>query len=301
MLLIEISLQFYVLSIFLHRPFFSRSLLRQSDLSPSAKVAEVQNARNHCTAAANDFVQVLKIFNRQYTLNKTNVQMVHLVFTASLIHVYNACITIISNMTPSHTIGDVRQAMDNLQMCCQALRDMGSAWQNSTRALEVIICIKQEWQSRAALYAASIKRPNSLVTEDNYTGLEHHRQRRRRTLTSSRDTAAVRMVPPVSMTQMPKIPPQNMLLSRKLGTIGTNQVLEGGTSRSSNTDVSSDPQNWQFLDFPDQVTGIGNDEFNAARLENGESLSGLLGGDDLLLAMGNYVPGDDLFDFALSH
>lgn len=39
--------------------------------------------------------------------------------------------------------------MNDLQFCCQALTEIGAAWKNGVRALEVLICIKREWQGKA--------------------------------------------------------------------------------------------------------------------------------------------------------
>lgn len=64
--------------------------------------------------------------------------------------------------------------MADLQFCCQALGEIGVAYKNSTRALEVIICIKQEWQRKAT--AVKLKRPGSQINVRN--GQEMQRKRR---------------------------------------------------------------------------------------------------------------------------
>ena len=85
--------------------------------------------------------------------------MVHLIFTASLIHIYNSCTT-----KPT----EARAAADDLHCCCQALGEIGHIYRNATRALEVIICIKREWQSLAATRIANGKRPKQVNNEEAY-------------------------------------------------------------------------------------------------------------------------------------
>lgn len=58
------------------------------------------------------------------------------------------------------------KGLQDLQFCCQALGEIGEAYQNSTRALEVIICIKREWLSKTR-GPMRTKRPNVAETEED--------------------------------------------------------------------------------------------------------------------------------------
>jgi len=107
-------------------------------------------------------VKLLKIYRKQHTLRQTNVQIVHLLFTASLIHIYNTC---------TSTGKEAENAMADLQFCCQSLSEIGQAYKNSTRALEVIICIKREWQNKAN--TTRLKRPGPA-----FEGMADQRKRR---------------------------------------------------------------------------------------------------------------------------
>src|SRR6266498_3272856 len=120
-------MQFHVLSIFLHRPFFSRHLLRRTHLSPSAQTTEAARSRHYCISAAHSVAEVIQIYRKQHSLRQNNVQIVHLIFTAGLVHAYNACTT---------TGLEASVAMEDLQVCCQALGELGQVWRNATRALE---------------------------------------------------------------------------------------------------------------------------------------------------------------------
>jgi hypothetical protein len=95
--------------------------------------SEVSFCRDACRKAAHSIAKLLRIFDRLYTLRRINVQAVHLIFTASLIHVYDAC---------SFSGSDARDsAAAELEICCYALREMGQQFKNAIRALEVIFYI----------------------------------------------------------------------------------------------------------------------------------------------------------------
>lgn len=135
-------MQFYAVLIFLLRPYFSRDLLRMTQSMPSQedRIA-VASVRAECISAAHNMADVLRCYREQYSLKHTNVQIVHLVFTASLVHVYNAC-----TCSPHESQG----ALDDLRFCCQALGEIGECYGNATRALDVVILVKREWQKLAA-------------------------------------------------------------------------------------------------------------------------------------------------------
>jgi hypothetical protein len=164
-------MQFHAVSIFLHRPFFSRNV-RDQEVSTQAQ--------RTCVEAAQSTTKLLRIYRKQHTLRQTNIQIVHLLFTASLIHIYNTC---------SSSGKAAESAMADLQFCCQALGEIGVAYKNSTRALEVIICIKQEWQRKAN--AMRRKRLGSVVNLHNGEGTQ-----RKRRVTDDMQRERPRMIQP---------------------------------------------------------------------------------------------------------
>jgi hypothetical protein len=160
-------MQFYAISILLHRPFFSRSLERPDTFGQH----DSDHPRGICISAAQSIVALLRVYRKQHTLRRTNVQIVHLIFTASLICIYNAY----------SSKGVV--SLQDLQFCCLALGEIGVAYQNSARALEVIICIKRDWFSKTR-NLSRFRRRNS-ITENH----DMDEVRRKRRLTQSQDEA----------------------------------------------------------------------------------------------------------------
>jgi hypothetical protein len=172
-------MQLYAISIFLYRPFFSRNIELDE-----VGIRVFNQARRVCLSAARSLVDLVRLYRKQHTLRRTNVQIVHLLFTASLIHIYNTC---------TSTGEEAQKALSDLQFCCQALTEIGQAYKNSTRALEVLICIKPEWQSKA--YAKRLKRTGSAISL---------REQRKKRSTTDKDGSNHRMLgPPDGPRQLP--------------------------------------------------------------------------------------------------
>ncbi|KUL85786.1 hypothetical protein ZTR_07392 [Talaromyces verruculosus] len=123
-------MQFYALRIFVDRPFLSLSsntALSEQDISHSQK---------SCFDAASSIARLAQIYRRQYTLRRANIHTVHLIFTAALIHVHHAYLS---------GDGEIQgSAASYLEICSQALSELGLAYKNARRALEVITYIKAD-------------------------------------------------------------------------------------------------------------------------------------------------------------
>jgi hypothetical protein len=92
--------------------------------------------RPACTDSAKAISKLLQIYRRLYSFRRINIQAVHLIFTASLIHVLNACEATEPSLKNS--------AWKDLEVCSQALSEMGKGYKNASRALEVVSGIKSE-------------------------------------------------------------------------------------------------------------------------------------------------------------
>lgn len=147
-------MQFYATLVALYRPYLSSQFVRggRSLASPQDQ-ATLTDAAAGCVSAAHQVAETLRCYQRQHSLRRSNVQIVHIIFTASLVFIHDAC-----------TQGPVaaRSSRNDLQFCCHALGEIGHAYGNATRALEVIILVKSEWQRLASagkMRYESLKRP----------------------------------------------------------------------------------------------------------------------------------------------
>lgn len=151
------SMQYNAAVICLNRPFLSKDIRHTDDVNYRFQM----EACDRCARAASSTSQLLTEFRRLYTMRRANVHLVHIVFTAALILTYNSCRGQESRSESSQ--GD-------LQVCCQALRDLGQSFQNGSRALEVITCLKREWQVRVAGTHSRKRRTSSLEDRDHLSG-----------------------------------------------------------------------------------------------------------------------------------
>lgn len=174
------SMQFYAVVIFLLRPYFSRDLLRLTQAMPSQEDRlAVASVRPECISAAHNMAEVLRCYREQYSLKYTNVQIVHLIFTASLVHVYNAC-----TCSPQES----QVASEDLQFCCQSLGEIGGYYGNATRALDVVILVKREWQKLAAVRTAASSQKRARMTGQ---GPGDHEEESSSRLTKRRESLSV--------------------------------------------------------------------------------------------------------------
>ncbi|KAK5216245.1 hypothetical protein LTR47_005411 [Exophiala xenobiotica] len=141
---LQLHMQYHCVVIITNRPFFA-SAKTMPDLTQS----DISSRRNTCTDSANDFAKLVDIYRRLYGLRRINVQAVHLLFTATLIHVFTAC-GALDQRKSDH-------AWNNLEICCQALSEMSLSFKNASRALEVVMSIKSDLLRNSR---AKLKRPN---------------------------------------------------------------------------------------------------------------------------------------------
>jgi hypothetical protein len=129
---LQLHMQYHCVMILVNRPFFSTNIATLPDVTFSDPMV----GRPACTGSAKSIAKLLQIYRRLYSFRRINIQAVHLVFTASLIHVLNACEATEPSLKNS--------AWKDLEVCCQALLEMGKGYKNARRALEVVNGIKTE-------------------------------------------------------------------------------------------------------------------------------------------------------------
>lgn len=129
------SMQYHCIMILVNRPF-----LNASKYASDAQSTPTLSPRCACLEAANSIANLLRIFDRVYTLRRINVQAIHLIFTASMIHAFVACGA--GNST------EVAAAAEALEVCCHALRTVGAQCKSAIRAYEVVIYLKGKLSER---------------------------------------------------------------------------------------------------------------------------------------------------------
>ncbi len=170
-------MQFYATFIALYRPYLSSHFVRSGQsLASSRDQAVLLDATPGCVAAAHEIAQILRCYQRQHSLRRSNIQIVHIIFTACLVFIHDVC---------TRDYEEARTSQSDLQFCCHALGEIGHAYGNATRALEVVILVRSEWQRLASAgrppYTGLKRRSTSMVasaTDDQGPGDGHPAKRR---------------------------------------------------------------------------------------------------------------------------
>src|SRR5450432_1891590 len=128
-------MQYHEVVILLNRPFLLPPSAN-STMSPNPDQAAV--ALNACTSSATEICRLLRIFRQQHNLKHIQVYSVHVLMTASLIHVYNSC------CSPG-VEGKIAREM--VLECIQAFVEIGETLKCGTRALEIVTSIRRDLQN----------------------------------------------------------------------------------------------------------------------------------------------------------
>jgi hypothetical protein len=121
------SMMYHTTTILLFRPFGSQKQIAGIPASPWEL----------CTASANSIVTLIKLYRSRYSLRYIVNLSVHMIFTASIIHLVNA--------TSSND--SLRRSSNNaLRTCTSAFVEIGKVWPIASKSLRVVESLQQKWQ-----------------------------------------------------------------------------------------------------------------------------------------------------------
>ncbi|XEV01239.1 hypothetical protein FSHL1_006526 [Fusarium sambucinum] len=131
-----LHMQYAFCIMILHRPFVAKSYIQ-----PYPRVgAGHKHARSMCVQSAIDIAKLIQDYKTRFSLRHANILFVHMAFTAALILVY----AIISDLEDC----DRTQLSAHLDVCCQALAELGNVFEGASRTLETLLSVKRMWQAR---------------------------------------------------------------------------------------------------------------------------------------------------------
>ncbi|CAI7677390.1 unnamed protein product [Penicillium discolor] len=128
---LQLHMQFHAVRIIIDQPF----AFQVPGLGGLTE-ENITHSRECCHDAALSITKLLQAIRRHFSLRRVNIQTVHLIFTAMLVHTQSAF------LSPDFQMRDT--ARRQLEICSQALGEIGQAYKNALRALEVITSIKSE-------------------------------------------------------------------------------------------------------------------------------------------------------------
>lgn len=123
-----LHMQYHEVIIFANHPLIS---------VPGKVVAT--DTRRRCAESARSVALLLQIYKQWWSLRRMNIQGVHTIFSAALVHLHVAC--------TSETESVRELAVADLRICCEALSDISRAFRSAIRALESLARTRQLWQS----------------------------------------------------------------------------------------------------------------------------------------------------------
>lgn len=118
--------QYHEVMIFANHPFFSPPNSRQS-LQSQKKYPE----------SARKITQITRLYSRLWTLRRMNIQFIHPMFTASMVHLYIAC--------TSNNREVYAAAVADLKDCCNALKEVAQYFELAAWQLRSIDRVRQVW------------------------------------------------------------------------------------------------------------------------------------------------------------
>jgi hypothetical protein len=130
-------MQYHEAVILLYRPF----LHAWPDQAARSFGVGAPDGRQMCTESASKICDLLIMYRRQYGLRHINVHAVDAVLSAGLVHADNCC------YLPE---SDNKHAQELLNICIQALGEMGQTFHCSTRALEVVTTLRRDWHDEVS-------------------------------------------------------------------------------------------------------------------------------------------------------
>lgn len=113
---------------------------REEGIVSESNRQTLRDAPNDCVAAAHQTTEYLRCYQRQHYMPRPNIQVVHIIFTASPILIYD---------TYRRTGPSSRASLRDLQFCLNSLDEIGRCFGNATRAMDIVLSQRRHEQLRA--------------------------------------------------------------------------------------------------------------------------------------------------------
>ena len=118
--------QYHEAMIFANHPFITMPQTGQSN-----------NSRRKYIHSAREITRIAQIYDKLWSLRRINIQGIHHMFTASMVHLYIACT---SGSREMHA-----RAVEDLGVCCEAIRGVSKSYRLAVWQLRSIDRVRQVW------------------------------------------------------------------------------------------------------------------------------------------------------------
>ena len=125
--ILVLHLQYHEAIIFANHPFITMP-----------RTSQTADSRRKYTESAKEITRLVLIYDRLWTLRRINIQSIHHMFTACMVHLYIACT---SGSQETHAL-----AVTDFEVCCNAIKDTAQSYPRlSTWQLRSIDRVRQVW------------------------------------------------------------------------------------------------------------------------------------------------------------
>lgn len=118
--------QFHEVMIFANHPFIT-----------TPRTGKLTDSRRKYLDSANAITRIVGIYKRLWSLRRINIQGIHPMFTASMVHLYIAC--------TSRSHEEFTLAVSNLESCCEAVNDASKSFELAAWQLRSVHRVCQIW------------------------------------------------------------------------------------------------------------------------------------------------------------
>jgi hypothetical protein len=118
--------QYHEAMIFANHPFITMP-----------KTGHLLESQDKYAESARKITEIIQMYDRLWSLRRINIQFIHPMFTASMVHLYTACT---SNSRDVHA-----SAVFKLETCCDALKDVSQYIELAAWQLRSIDRVRQVW------------------------------------------------------------------------------------------------------------------------------------------------------------
>jgi hypothetical protein len=150
------SMQYHQTVIHSHRPWMSKRYIQPDPPQGNG----YSHARRMCIESAAAIARLLRLYERQYSLSRINIQAVPITCSAALI-------LIVAGMAQRRRRAADPEITAHVNLCFRALEEFGGAWKSAERAQRLLVELQQLWELQIRSSCTSKR------TESSPRGVSH--------------------------------------------------------------------------------------------------------------------------------
>lgn len=152
---------YHQMMIYIHRPYVSKTYIQPMPPQGPGHM----HAQQMCIESSTAIVDLLRLYEQQYTFRRMNIHAVSVIFTTSLILIFIICSKQRGSTPPAPGTGTssakannnsksllsgspAENAIAQLSVCFRALEDLTQSYDSARRTREFLVALQQRWQNQ---------------------------------------------------------------------------------------------------------------------------------------------------------